>query len=255
MLKRILLSCSALLVCTPMAMSAADARAQAVPKLTVDQIVERNVSARGGLEAWHAVTSLSMSGKMEAGGTTNTELPFVTDMQRPRKTRIELQFEGKTAVQVYDGVHGWKLRPFLGRNTVEPFSPEELKSAASQAELDGPLVDYATKGNHLELETVEPVEGREAYKLKLTDNSGTVKHVWVDAETFLEVKVSDAPRRLDGKLHPVETYYRDYRSSQGLVMPYVFETVVEGVKQTHKIKIENVVVNPRLESARFAKPE
>jgi outer membrane lipoprotein-sorting protein len=38
-------------------------------------------------------------------------------------------------------------------------------------------------------------------------------------------------------------------------MPYQFETTVEGVKQTHKIKIENVVVNPKLESARFAKPE
>jgi len=217
--------------------------------------VERNVSARGGLDAWRAVQSLSMSGKMEAGGTSNTELPFVTEMQRPRKTRIELQFAGKTAVQVFDGVHGWKLRPYLGRNTVEPFTPEELKQAASQAELDGPLLDYVAKGNHLDLEGIEPVEGREAYKLKLTANTGDVRHVWVDAETFLEAKISDSPRRLDGKMHAVETYYRDYRSSQGLVMPYQFETTVEGVKQTHKIKIENVVVNPKLESARFAKPE
>jgi hypothetical protein len=34
-------------------------------------------------------------------------------LKRPGKMRIELQFNGKTALQVYDGSNGWKLRPFL----------------------------------------------------------------------------------------------------------------------------------------------
>ena len=72
--------------------------------------------------------------------------------------RVELVFANDTAVQVYDGANGWKLRPFLGRRQVEPYSPEELKAASFESDVDGPLVDYAAKGNKVDLEGVE--EGR-----------------------------------------------------------------------------------------------
>jgi hypothetical protein len=223
--------------------------------LTAAQIVEKNVAARGGLQAWRAVQTLSMSGKLEAGGTQNTELPFSLEMKRPRKTRLELQFNGQTAVQVYNGANGWKLRPFLNRRQVEPYTPDELKAASMQADLDGPLMDYSGKGTKVEVQGIQPVEGRQAYNLKLTLKNGQVEHIWVDAQTFLDVKVDGTPRRLDGKYHPVATYYRDFRPVKGLMVPYVLETAVEGVQRTEKIKIENVVVNPKLEDSRFAKPQ
>jgi outer membrane lipoprotein-sorting protein len=223
-------------------------------KLTAAQIVEKNVDARGGLAAWRAVDTMSMSGKMEAGGTQNIELPFVLEMKRPRKARFELKFNGQTAVQVYDGVNGWKLRPFLNRLQVEPFTDEEMKKVSQQQDLDGPLVDYAVKGTQIELEGIEPVDGRSAYKLKLTLKNGEVRHVWVDAQTFLDVQI-DGTRRLDGRPHSMATYMRDYRSVQGLMVPYLLETTVEGVKQTEKTRIESVTVNPKLEDSLFGKPK
>jgi outer membrane lipoprotein-sorting protein len=223
--------------------------------LTAAQIVDKNVAARGGLQAWRAVHTLSMSGKLEAGGTQNTELPFALEMKRPRKTRMELQFNGQTAVQVYDGANGWKLRPFLNRHEVEPYTPEELKAAALQADLDGPLVDYTAKGTKVEVEKIQAVEGRQAYNLKLTLKNGQVQHIWVDAQNFLEVKVEGTPRRLDGKYRPVATYFRDFRSVKGLMVPYVLETAVEGSKRTEKIRIESVVVNPKLEDSHFTRPQ
>jgi len=195
-----------------------------------------------------------MSGKLEAGGKQNVQLPFLLEMKRHRKKRLELQFNGQTAVQVYDGTNGWKLRPFLNRHDVEPYTPEELKSASMQTDLDGPLVDYAAKGTKVELVGVQQVEGHDAYNLKLTLKSGQVQHIWVDAQTFLDVKVEGTPRRLDGKFHPVAMYLRDYRSVNGLMFPYVNETVVEGVKRTERIVVEKVILNPNLEEARFSKP-
>src|SRR4029077_14299215 len=117
--------------------------------------------------------------------TTEVELPFVMDMARPRKLRVELQFNGQTAIQVYDGANGWKLRPFLNRRVVEPFTTDEMKLASMQADLDGPLVDYAAKGTQIELAGVEKVEDRDTYKLKLTMKNGRAIHVWIDAQTFL----------------------------------------------------------------------
>lgn len=253
MLRKAFLQCIGL----PVGMSLAligGASPQAPAKLTAAQIVEKNVSAKGGLQAWRAVQTISFSGKMDAGGKAKVQLPFVLEKKRPGKTRIELVFANDTAVQVYDGVNGWKLRPYLGRRDVEPYSPEELKSAAFESDLDGPLVDYATKGNKVELEGVEKVENHDAYKLKLTMKGGQVQHIWVDTETFLDVKVEGTPRRMDGKMRPVSIYLRDYKDVNGLMIPYVSETAVQGYKDTHKIIIENVVLNPKLEDSLFTKP-
>jgi hypothetical protein len=216
----------------------ADTATSPVDRPSARQIVRKNVAARGGLQAWRAGKSMSRSGKLDAGGKQNLQLPFVLEMEQTRKTRLELRFDGETAVQVYDGTSGWKLRTFLNRHGVEPYSPAELKAASTQADLDGPLVDYAAKGTKVELTGVHEVEGHDTFdtfNLKLTLKSGQVQHICADAQTFLDVKVEGTPRRLDGKLHPVATYFLDYRSVNGLKIPYVNETVVEGVKRTEKI--------------------
>ena len=243
--------------------------------LSAEQVIEKNIAARGGLQAWRSVQSLSMSGKMEAGGNESptrlvpgvrtggvqlpkrpaqqTQLPFRLEMKRARKSRLEIDFHGATAVQVFDGTHGWKLRPFLNRHEVESFTADEMKAASLQSDLDGPLVDYTAKGTKVELEGSEKVEGQEAYRLKLTFQTGEVRRVWIDASTFLEVKIEGTPRRLDGVNHSVEVYYRDYRTVGGLKMPYLTETKVQGVKQTEKIEVEEVAVNARVDDSRFAK--
>jgi hypothetical protein len=253
MLRRKLLLRIVLPVCICSAMLGV-ASTQALGSLTVSQIIDRNVTAKGGLQAWRAVQTMAFSGKMDAGGKTKTQLPFVLEKKRPRKTRVELVFKNDTAVQVYDGANGWKLRPYLGRKTVEPYSPEELKATGFESELDGPLVDYAAKGNKVELEGVDKVEDHDAYKLKVTMKGGQVQHIWLDAETFLEVKVEGTPRRMDKKMRPVSIYLRDYKSVSGVKVPYVIETVVEGNKDAHKMFIETVAVNAKLDDALFAKP-
>ncbi len=226
-----------------------------VAKLTAAQIVDRNIKARGGLKAWRAVKTLSYSGLLEAGGTDNPELPFVLKMKRQHKSRLEIRFQDQTALQIYDGKQGWKVKPFLGRDEVEPFTPAEVKAAADWQELDGPLIDYARKGTKVRLQGTETVEGHPAYKLKLTMKDGTERHIWIDAKTFLELKAEGEPRKLDGKMRNVAIYYRDYSAENGLIMAHSFETVVEGGRQGYKMHIERVAVNSQMEDTLFAKPQ
>src|SRR5438128_11945487 len=90
------------------------------------------------------------------------QLPFKLARQRPNKSRLEIEFAGKTAVQVYDGTNGWKVRPYLNRNDVDPFTPQEAKTEAENADMGDPLIDSAAKGTKGEVEGVEPVEGHDA---------------------------------------------------------------------------------------------
>jgi outer membrane lipoprotein-sorting protein len=225
-----------------------------LPKLNADQVVEKNVAARGGFAAWHAVRSITLSGKMEAGGKVDTYLPYTLQVKRPNKQRLVIEFAGHTSVQVYDGKNGWKLRPYLNRADPEPFSQEELRKIEEGPGLEGPLIDYSTKGSKVELEGTETVEGQATYRLKVTSKQGHTQHVWIDGTTFLEAKIEDHPRRFDGKMRAVETYLSDYRNVEGVVIPYLSETRVQGVRGTHKMAIEKVAINQELNDALFGKP-
>jgi hypothetical protein len=287
-------------ICIPLGLAislmAADEAPVAGAKFSAAEIVDKNVTARGGLQAWRAVQTMTLAGKLGAGGNQRAtlqvpssgqvsassgrqsrpvlpqrpvdevQLPFVMQLRRPRKLRFELQFNGQTAVQVFDGTNGWKLRPFLGRRVVEPYTVDEMKTTSTQADLDGPLVDYVAKGTKIESAGMEQVEGRDTYKLKLTLKGGEAMHVWIDAHTFLEAKMSGQPRRLDGVDHPVEIYLRDYRPVSGLQIPFLLETRVLPVAKTvlglkdppvppERTIIDRVVVNPTLDEALFSKPE
>ncbi len=287
MLRKILLLGNTLALAASIAM--ASSATQPPASLSADEIISKNIAARGGLEAWRALQTLTMEGKLGAGGNQRTaipvpvegkgegklhmpvrpkeeaQLPFAMKMERPRRSRLEIEFNHQTAVQAFDGANGWKLRPFLNRNQVEPYSPDELKAASLQPDIDGPLVDYASKGTKVELEGMENVEDRDTYKLKLTMKDGHTLQVWIDAQTFLEAKIDGLPRRLDGKEHQVEIYYRDYRSVSGLRFPFVLETRVVPIESkskfrelpvpTEKITVEKLEVNPKFSASLFSKPE
>jgi outer membrane lipoprotein-sorting protein len=183
------------------------------------------------------------------------QLPFTLQLERPLKSRLEVEFAGDTAVQVFDGKDGWKLRPFLGRHEVEPFTPAEKKIAALAQPLDGPLIDYRAKGTKVAVMGGEKVNGHDAYKLELTLKNGSVRHVWVDAKTFLDIKVDGAMHRVDGKMRPEETYLGDYRRVDGVMVPYLYETHVEGRPDTNRIQVEQLKLNTEIADSRFAKPE
>ena len=264
----------------------------AAASLSAVQILVKHIAARGGLQAWRSVQAMSWTGKMDAGSGDSVsrsarfvraalsakapnaktlspadadalkgeadkqvQLPFVLEMKHPHMSRLEIEFAGKTAVQVYDGTHGWKVRPFLNRNDVEPFTEDEAKSEASKSDIEGPLVGAAAEGTNVALEGVEPVEGRDAYRLKLTMKNGSVQHIWIDAQSFLDVKIEGTPRRMDGKMRTVWIYQRDFRPVQGVLVPFVLETAVEGYPNTHKMLIDKVAVNPKLDAGLFTKPK
>jgi len=230
------------------------APAPVLPKLTAAQIVDKNVAARGGLAKWRAVQSMTLSGKLDAGGKVDTMLPYTAQMKRPNKQRLAIEFAGQTALQVFDGQKGWKLRPYLNRADPEPFSEEELSKSEEGQGFEGPLIDYAAKGNKVELESTETVEGKATYRLKVTNKQGHANHIWIDGTTFLEAKIEGHPRRFDGKVRSVETYFSDYQSVDGVLLPFVSETRVVGTRSAHKMTVEKVALNTKLDDALFAKP-
>lgn len=223
--------------------------------LSVDQIVEKNVEARGGLDAWRKVQTMIWSGHVDSANAPAPDLPFVLAMKRPNKTRFEVTVFNQKSVRVFDGRQGWKLGPNgMGSATPRPYSMEEATSARDEQVIDGLLIDHAAKGVSVTLEGKDQVGGRDAYRLAATLPSGVTRHVWVDARTFLDVQIDRQVRTPLGQTVLVLVQYTDFRSVDGLQMPLSIVSGAVASDKKDKLTIDKVSLNPALDDGIFTRP-
>lgn len=218
---------------------------------TLDELIAKNIEAKGGAAKLKAVSSTRATGKMIGG--PGMEFPMVMINKRPNRFRMEFSFQGMTGMQVYDGATAWMSMPFMGKKEPEVMPAEDAKEFAEQADFDGPLFDYKAKGHTVELLGKEQVEGADAYKLKLTLKGGSVRNIYLDAETFLEIKM-ESKRTIRGTEIEGESYLSDYKEVDGMMMAHVIENGVKGSPQRQKIMIEKFEVNPAIADSLFAMP-
>jgi hypothetical protein len=219
--------------------------------LTVDEVLAKNTEAKGGLEKMRAVKSMKFTGKMSFGPM---EAPFVMTKKRPEQMKVDFTIQGMTATQAYDGTNGWAVMPFMGKKDAEAMSGDDLKSAKEQADFDGPFIDYAKKGNTVELLGKADVEGTSAYKVKLVTKDGTESVVFVDAESFLEIKI-ESKRKVQGQDVETETIIGNYQEVDGMLFPFSIESKAKGMPGGQVITIEKVELNAAVEDAAFKMPE
>lgn len=223
--------------------------------LSASQIVEKNVAARGGLEAWRKIQSMAWIGHVESANAPLLKPQFVLAQKRPNMTRFEIKAQNQMSLRVYDGTHGWKVRPLNdGRPDLQPYSGEELRFAADGQGLDGQLMDYQTKGIAVALDGIEDIEGHKAYRLNVRLPSGVSHHLWIDAKTFLDIKYDREYRNARGQSGTLSVFYRNYKAIDGLQIPLVIESGADIARASDKMVIDKVVLNPPLDDAAFAKP-
>ena len=219
---------------------------------TVDEIVAKNIEAKGGAEKIKAVKSVRTTGKMVMG-STGMEAPFVLLEKRPKQTRMEFTLQGMTGIQAFDGKSAWMVMPFMGKKDPEIMPAEETKVMEEQSDMDGPLVDWKAKGHKVELIGKEQVEGADAYKIKVTMKSGQIRYLYLDTESKLEIK-SEIKRTVRGTEVEGETLFGDYKDEGGLMMAHTIENGIKGSPQRQKMVLEKIELNADLPDSLFALP-
>lgn len=218
---------------------------------TADELVAKNIAARGGLEKIRAVQSMRLTGTMSIG---DEKMPAVLDLKRPNKMRWEFRVDGQTQVEGYDGKRGWTRMIAGGHEDVEPMTDEEQKDVELQADMDGPFVDYRAKGNAIELVGKAKVGDRDAWKLEVTLKDGEKRDVYLDAATFLQVKTV-MRRQVEGQEIEVTSVIGDYRDVGGLLLPHSFEATAEGAPGKQVLRFDRIELNVPLEDGLFEMPK
>ena len=217
---------------------------------TGDEILAKVLAARGGVDKLRAIHSERVSGQISFGDVTG---PFVVELKRPLKMHMQLTMQNQTMLRVYDGKQGWANNPFAGKVDPEAMNEEELKNITEESDFDGPLLDYKSKGNQIELVGKDKFDDKDVWRLKLTTKNGDVRYYLFDANSFLLLKW-EGKRKLQDQVIPVESHFSDYREVGGLEFAFAIDSGGSPADLTQKIRIEKIELNPELNDAEFGKP-
>ncbi len=234
------------------ALAASAVCAQDKPQLTVDELVAKNVAAKGGSDALRALQSVRLNGKMLVN-EGQIQLAYAETKKRPDEVRTEATLQGMTAVEAYDGKEGWRISPFQGRKDPEKMSADDVKPLMENAEIDGPLVNWKEKGSTLEYLGREDVDGTSAYKIKVVRKNGDVNFVYLDPDHFLEIRIL-TQRIRHGAQEETETDVGDYEKIGGVFIPFSIEAGRKGDPDKQKVVIEKAEPNVPVDDAIFHFP-
>src|SRR4029453_12335692 len=219
---------------------------------TVDELISKNIEAKGGAAALRDLQTVRFTGKLlvQEG---QIQLSYMQIKKRPDESRTEASLQGMTQVEAYDGKEGWRVSPFFGRRDPERMSADDVKALVEDAELDGPLVDWQAKGNTVEYLGTEDVDGTPAHKLKVTRKNGDVSFVYLDPDHFLDIRVL-TQRTRPGPYEEEQTGLGDYEKAGGVFVPTSIEFGRKGAPDKQRIIIDKVEANVPVDDTIFHFP-
>ena len=175
------------------------------------------------------------------------------ELARPGRVRTTIHFSQGVLIQGYDGHTVWGLNPFQGDTAPHPLEAGTAKNVIAGGDLDGPLLDYAAKGNRVSLVGVDTADGHPAYALRVVRPDSTDDTYFVDTTSFLQVKWQ-GHRVMDGKPVVFETYFRDYRRVSGVMVAFRLDSGTEGSPANLHFVFDSATIDPVIPDARFVMP-
>src|SRR5437588_1144887 len=219
---------------------------------TAEELVNKNIQAKGGLEKIKAIKSLRMTGKLSAGGGFTAAV--TQENERPDRVRETFSLQGMTAVQAYDGSSGWQIQPFGGHKDPELMGEDDLRDVLLDADFDGPLVDYKEKGNTVEYLGHDEVDGDDALRLKVTLKNGDIIYYFLDPDTAIEIR-TDKLIFVRGSMHETVTDMGSYKPVAGVMYPFSVESGPKGNPNARvKISIGKIETNLPLDDQLYSHP-
>jgi outer membrane lipoprotein-sorting protein len=223
---------------------------------TADEIIEKYLTAIGGRPALEKLTSRSATGTMTLstpGGDVSG--PIETVNQRPNKSRtlITLDLSSLGAGQLvidqrFDGTSGYALDSMRGNRDITGGQLESMKNGMFPT----PFLNYKERGATVELGGKEKAGDGEAYVLIFKPKTGSASRHFIDAATYLPVKLImtlDLPEV--GEVEQT-TEFSDYREVDGVKVP--FKLKGSSAVQNFTVTVTKVEHNKTIDGTLFSKP-
>ena len=218
---------------------------------TADELVNKNIQAKGGIDKIKAIHSVRITGKLNGGGGFTAAL--MQENERPNLVRETFSLQGMTGITAYDGTTGWQIQPFGGKKDPELMGEDDLKDLLLDADFDGPLVDYKEKGNTVEFLGHDEVDGDDALRLKVTLKDDDIIYYYLDPDTFLEIR-KEVQEFIRGSIRESVTEMGSYKPVAGVMYPFSISQGSKANPAAQTTTVEKIEVNVNINPADFAVP-
>ena len=215
---------------------------------SVDEIVSRNIEAKGGAALLAATTSVRTvgTGNMQGAAVTVSSVS-----KRPSFFRNEMEMGGQKLVQGFDGTTLWVAAGNMPPQALPPGPQTESLKHSSQ--IDSPLLNYKEKGTKIDLGEPLTESGRTYHHLIVTPRTGPAMHYYIDSATNLESKmiidVEDGGQKMK-----MEMRFSNFKAIDGRTVPFTVSQYVNG-KEVGQMHFEKVEFNVPLDDSIFRMPK
>jgi zinc protease len=166
-------------------------------------------------------------------------------------TKLDLSSQGGGPVvidQRFDGTSGYVLDSIRGNRDITGNQLENMKNTV----FPSPLQNYKERSTTIDLGEKEKVNGRDAYVLIVKPKSGSIARQFIDAESYLSVRlVLKVGVPGSGEVEQT-TEFSDYREVDGVKIPFGIR--VTSAVQNFTISVTKVEHNVKVDEALFSKP-
>ncbi|HVO81807.1 MAG TPA: hypothetical protein VMT28_13815 [Terriglobales bacterium] len=218
---------------------------------TAQELVAKNIEAKGGLDKIEAIKTFRKTGKFSQQGFNAV---VNQENMRPNLVRETFAVQGMTAVQAYDGSVGWQIQPFGGKKDPQYMGDDDMRDLLIDSDFDGPLVNYKQKGNVVEYLGHDTVDGDDALRIKVTLKNGDIIYYYLDPDTYLEIR-TETQEFIRGSVRENTTDLGSYKQVAGVYFPFA---IASGPKndpsQWQHVTIDKIEVNVPLDNSEFAVP-
>ena len=186
---------------------------------TADEIINRYITYTGGVNGWKKIRTATSSGTYNYGGM---EFPFRSFSKSPDLYKYIVTFKGKSFMQSYDGVEGWRIDGFKNETKKTILKGREAVGMANEndVEFESPFINYHKKGHSVILEGKDTVNKKTCYKIMLIRNNGDTATCFFDSRNFALVKKQAVSKNTELNNSMLDIYYSDYRTTNGLKQPH-----------------------------------
>jgi len=219
---------------------------------TADELIAKNIEARGGLEKIKAIKTMRVTGKIKGFG--GRVMAMGEENARPDFVRVTTTVQGMTAIQAYDGTTGWQVEPFGGKKDPELMGEDSLRDLLLDGDFDGPLVNYKEKGSTVEYLGHDLVDGDDALRLKVMLKNGDIIYDYLDPDTFIEIR-REIQQFIRGSVRERVESLGSYKPVAGVMFPFAIATGSRNVPDAQTTAVQKIEVNVNIDPADFALPE
>lgn len=213
----------------------------------IDSVIKKNIEVRGGKDNFRKIRTVSM--KMTLN-TLGMEVPIRIFISLPGSIRTEMKVNGQSIVTVLDnGQAGATVDgnfTSLDENAVKDLQ-KNLQSQLNYFKSE--LFDYKKQGAVIKSFTKENFKDKPAIKIRLDYPDGITTYLFIDQKTYLNI-ATRTEKQVNGQLMQTETVYKDYRSVDGLMVPFLVE-VSSGTMTVATMHLDSLHFNRPMDKALF----